>query len=134
MVVGAEVSGKSGGFGNVEVAGRSGMGGACRSWGASSARTKVAEMPLELAQRTSASQAPRRDLLMRLCELASDEPHFRLCGLRNRSKLVMEALELQAWARESMKVRLSSKLGQLLLVNRRISRSYGTREGDVRSW
>lgn len=67
VVVGAEVSGNVEVFGNVEVAGWSGASGVCWSWGASSARTKVAEMPLMLAQRTSARQSLRRDLLIRAC-------------------------------------------------------------------
>lgn len=73
VLVGAEVSGKLEGFGNVEVAGRSDAGGVCRSRGASSARTKMAEVPLKLAQRTSANQAPRRDLLRRLGGLCFDK-------------------------------------------------------------
>ena len=78
VTVGAEVSGKVEGSGNVEVAGRSDVEGACRSRGASSARTKMAEVPLKLAQRTSANQAPRRDLLMRLCRLCVGKRQYLL--------------------------------------------------------
>jgi len=56
VVVGAEVAWEIEGFGKVEVGGRSDAGRVCRCWGASSARTKMAEVPLKLAQRTSANQ------------------------------------------------------------------------------
>jgi predicted phosphoribosyltransferase len=64
----------------VEVAGRSDAGRVSRSWEASSARTKMAEVPLKLAQRTSANQARWRDLLMRSFKLRSDKRQYLLNG------------------------------------------------------
>ena len=78
VVVGAEISWEIEEFGKVEVAGRSDAGRVCRSRGASSARTKTAAVPLKLAQRTSANQAPRRDLLMRLCRLCVGKRQYLL--------------------------------------------------------
>jgi len=80
VVVGAEVSCEIEGFRMVEVAGRSDAGRVYRCWEASSARTKMAEVPLKLAQRTSANQARWRDLLMRSFKLRSDKRQYLLNG------------------------------------------------------